>query len=350
MADEAPSYLPLEPGLHLEVSEEDYHGKFITAMPALSSSIGKILIDETAAKAWSCHPALNPNFEREEKQGFDLGSAAHDVLLGKGDNVVEVTGFADWRKDAAKAQRDAVYAAGKIPVLTEQMNEIQAMARAVRAQLDRHEDAQAFTNGFPEVTGIWIEGEGDDQIVCKMRLDWLHKTILEGRGNVFYDFKSVTAGAGPLDWGKRNAFNLGADFQAAFYSRGLCRLFPWLQYPHFRFVVAETKAPYCVAVHEFADEAMVQADEKVEAAIRYWRWCMRTGAWPGYSREVYTLYRPTWDLYEWEARKADRQMRGLTSAPEDDAPMFELGNSFMAPTGVPKVTGPAFDPESGEVK
>lgn len=326
-----PSYLPLEPGLHMNVSEEDYHGKFITAEPALSSSIGKILIDDTAAKAWCAHPALNPNFKRKESKVFDAGTATHDILLGKGDNVVEVTGFNDWKKDAAQAKRDEIYAAGKTPVLSKDLVDVYAMVKAIRAQLDRHEDRLAFTNGWSEVTGIWTEGEGEDQITCKMRLDWLHKAIMEGHGNVFYDFKSVGVGAGPLDWGKRNAYNLGADFQAAIYSRGLKRLFPNLIQPRFRFVVAETSAPYCMAVHEFAPETMLQAEEKVEAAIRYWRWCMKNGAWPGYSREVYYLYRPAWDQYEWEARKADRTMRGLTSAPVDDAPMFELGNNFLAP-------------------
>lgn len=326
-----PSYLPLEPGLHMDVSEEDYHGKFITAEPALSSSIGKILIDGTAAQAWCSHPALNPNFEPEDNATFDSGKAAHDVLLGRGDQIVEVTEFTEWRKNAAKELRDSIRAAGKIPVFAEKMTEVRAMAKAVRAQLDRHEDRLAFINGWPEVTGIWTEGEGEDQITCKMRLDWLHKAIIEGHGNVFYDFKSVNVGAGPLDWGKRNAYNLGADFQAAFYSRGLKKLFPNLIQPRFRFVVAETTAPYCMAVHEFAPETMVQAEEKVEAAIRYWRWCTKNGAWPGYSREVYYLYRPAWDQYEWEARKADRMMRGLTQAPEHDSVMFELGNAFLAP-------------------
>src|SRR3979411_2799004 len=84
------SRLPV--GLHFDVQAADYHAD-PCERPSLSSSIAKILIEKTPRHAWTAHPWLNPNFVPKQDSKFDLGSAVHELMLGKGVGytVIEAT-------------------------------------------------------------------------------------------------------------------------------------------------------------------------------------------------------------------------------------------------------------------
>src|SRR5262245_50563917 len=49
--------------------------------PSLSASIAHILLSQSPRHAWEAHPRLNPHYEPEEAEAFDLGTAAHAYLL-----------------------------------------------------------------------------------------------------------------------------------------------------------------------------------------------------------------------------------------------------------------------------
>src|SRR5712675_710479 len=109
----------MKPGIYYDISDEIYQTDCCDA-PSLSSSIAKILVNDTPLHAWMAHPKLNPAFEREEKEIFDLGTVAHALLL-QGEHIAEIIGAPDWRTKDAQMLRDDARSRGKIPILMKHM-------------------------------------------------------------------------------------------------------------------------------------------------------------------------------------------------------------------------------------
>ncbi|MBZ4284016.1 hypothetical protein LAJ55_14510, partial [Streptococcus pneumoniae] len=84
------------------------------------------------------HPRLNPEYKADDHKDYDVGSAAHALLL-EGLRPFEIISAKDFRTDAAKAARDAAYAAGKIPLLEKQLAPIEEMIIAARRQIEDHD-------------------------------------------------------------------------------------------------------------------------------------------------------------------------------------------------------------------
>lgn len=280
-----------QPGVY-EISAEDYHADPCPA-PSLSSSMAKIIYNRTPLHAWKAHPRLNPNFEADTADKFDMGSAAHALILGDPKHF-EIIDAADWRTKEAKAARDAARAAGKIPLLTEQWDRVNTMVTFGLTQLAHHGDARgAFTKGKPEQTLIWQE----DGIWCRARLDWLPES-----GSIFHDYKSTDASASPDAW-QRILFSLGFDIQAAFYRRGI-RALGLCENPEFKFIVQETDDPFALCVIGLMPGAIDLADsKKVAEAIRRWKWCLTNGRWPGYPNRTCYVDAPAWHETEVLARE-----------------------------------------------
>src|SRR5262249_52081148 len=90
----------------------DYH-----AMRALSASGAWLLSEECAAKFLWRSP-WNPLYVPEAKTDFDIGIAAHLAVLEparQSDSVVLIEA-GDYRTTKAREARDAVRAAGKVPL------------------------------------------------------------------------------------------------------------------------------------------------------------------------------------------------------------------------------------------
>lgn len=286
------------PGLYPDIAAETYHADPCPA-PSLSNSIAKLLLGQSPRHAWFNHPRLNPRFVAENKVAYDIGTAAHAYLL-EGRSIIEVIDAADYRTKAAQEARDRAYAAGKTPLLLRQWGDVQAMATAARAQLDAHEEArEAFTDGTPEVTLVWREGE----IWCRCRLDWLPN----GRDGaaVIFDYKSTSGSAHP-DAFERTISERGYDLQAAFYSRGI-RAVLGVE-AQFYFICQETYGPYALSVVGVTPQVIEPAMEKVAKAIRAWDWCLKHDSWPGYSSRIAWAQPMPWQLARWEDQKVRDQM------------------------------------------
>lgn len=286
----APGPLAVSAGFSF-VPEAEYHLDPCPE-PSLSSSVARILCSQSPIHAWAAHPRLNPDYQPEEAAHFDLGTAAHDLLL-RGVESVAVLDFADWRTNAAKDARDAARAEGKVPLLADQWERVQAMVQAARIQLDGLGNPPLFADGEPEMTMTWQEANG---VWCRVRLDWLH----ESRRFVD-DYKTTGRSANPDEW-SRTLFNVGYDVQAAFYLRGLAALG---HQATFRFCVQETAAPYALSVVSLSDSALDLARSKVDYAIRTFGDCLRKGVWPGYSRAVAVAMAPSWEQLRWADIQAD---------------------------------------------
>jgi len=261
--------------------------------PSLSCSIIKLICLESPAHAWAAHPRLNPQYAPENGEHFDIGTAAHAVLL-EGEAAVTIIDAPDWRTNAAKASRELARIEGRVPLLAKTWADVQAMVKATRAQLDRHKDggAEMFTAGEPERTLIWQE----DGIWCRARLDWL-------RAGAIDDFKTTGASANPDAW-TRAMFNAGTDIQVAWYLRGLKAISG--EDVTFRFAVQETYPPYVLAVIGLGPDALMLAEKKLLYALEVWRRCLKKRDWFGYPRRTCYATLPPWHEAQWLEKELTR--------------------------------------------
>lgn len=277
----------------ITVSDDDYHADTITDQPALSKSIAQILLDKSPAHAKAAHPRLNPQIERRDEKKYDIGTAAHRLFLEGSDARIVVVDAPDWRTNAAKAERDAAYAAGMTPLLAKDWQVVSDMAAAIREQADRVDcDPPLFQAGRPEQTIVWEE----DGVTLKARLDWLRDD-----GRAIDDLKTTSASASPEAW-PRTMLGIGGDLQAAMYLRGARHVLG--VEPEFRFVAVETEPPYLLSVFAPAPDLLAIAAAKLEYAIGTWRECLRTGHWPGYPERVCWVSAPAWAESRWFDREA----------------------------------------------
>lgn len=284
----------MKPGIHT-ISETAYHADPCPA-PSLSSSIAKILLAQTPRHAWMAHPRLNPNFEPETSSEFDIGSAAHALLVGAGRDIVAVEADS-WRSSAAKEARDRARADGKIPLLPSQYTNVVAMAAAAQAQLAHHE-SRAFLDAanLSERALIWQEGKTWFRArPDRMRAD----------GKIIWDYKTTT-NAHP-DAFARKIYDMGYDMRAEFYCRGLARVLG-TEAPAFHFIVQEKEPPYALSVVALTPGANGMADRKVETAIRIWRECVEANSWPGYPSCICHVDAPGYSEKSWLDREAREEV------------------------------------------
>jgi hypothetical protein len=282
----------LAPGIHT-IDADTYHRDEITDQPSLSASVAAILCQQSPAHARAAHPRLNPSFVQEEtKKEWDIGTAAHSLLLEGTDLAYVVEGYDNWKTNAAKAEAAEARAQGKIPMLRPQWEAVSEMVEVARAKLAAHPDVPALTDGVAEQTLVWQE----DGVSLRARLDWLlretHATIL--------DYKTARS-ADPRVFERQAVAQLGYDVKAAFYRRavravtGVDAKFFWL--------VQEKVAPFELSVVTPGPDVLAIGEDKVEHAIRVWRRCVTTGEWPGYSSGVETAELPPWAEAQWLERR-----------------------------------------------
>ena len=148
------------PGLYA-LSREAYHGSPIVE-PSLSSSGAVTLVQECPAVFWTNSP-LNPDFVPEQKFEFDIGSAAHLIILEPaqwGSQVVEIDAD-NYKTKAAQEARDAAYAAGKTPLLPKHRRTILAMLTPAGYDLLAKVTADLADAGFG-LTGV------DDKLAARV--------------------------------------------------------------------------------------------------------------------------------------------------------------------------------------
>lgn len=283
-----------KPGIYT-MTADTYHADPCPE-PSLSSSIARTLLGYSPLHAFTEHPRLNPAVEREEKEIFDLGSAAHAYFL-EGETGFVIVEANDWRTKDAQTQRAAARLEGKIALLARQWQDVKDMADAAHDQLGQHAAKPIpFTGGKAEQALIWREGD----IWCRARLDWLHDDH-----SAIDDLKTTGASANP-DVVSRTLFGSGYDVQAAFYLRGLLAMSGGgARGTTFRFIFQENFRPFALSVIALAPDALELADRKVKRAIALWAECRKTGRWPGYPLETCYAELPPWE----EARFMEVELR-----------------------------------------
>jgi len=270
----------------------DYHAD-PSPEPSLSSSIAKILVNQSPMHAWFAHPRLNPHHRPEESEDFDRGSAAHSLLLEGDDRMVECS-FNDWRTNAAKDMRDKVRLEGKLPLLTKHIGPVRKMVEIAKKYLRESELELQIEDCFAERTVIWQAG----RIWKRARFD------LQVRDRpVLLDYKS-TETADPLSF-SRQIIGMGYDVQAAHYVEAYETMHAPPEAPQatFVFLVQERSEPFACSLVGVDPMMLDLGQQKCEFASKLWKQCLDSGKWPGYPRQIAWAAPPAWALENFEQRK-----------------------------------------------
>lgn len=279
-----------------------YHGD-PAPEPSLSSSIAKVLISETPLHAWTASPRLNPQFEPEVKKAFDIGTAAHRLVLGVGDDFEAIPDGMLSSNGAASTKEAKEFitdcrARGVTPLKEAEVEVIHHIASKVGAALremnmpidpDHSEVAM-----LAQFDGVWNRCMFDN---------------LPPGKTYALDLKT-TAGSVHPDALAKTVADRGYDVSAAHYLRILKELTG--EERTMRFVFVEKAPPFEVSVVELwsdgtmrpasdykPDETLTEdwfadAEQKLGRARRQWRACLDSGEWPGYPRRVAQIAAPIW--------------------------------------------------------
>lgn len=312
----------LPAGVH-RLDAETYHGDELRDVPTLSSTLARLMLTRSPLHVWTAHPRLNPAWEPTERKTFDIGRAAHRVVLGAGSDfavyppeVLASNGAASTK--AAKDWEAEVRASGLTPIKAEDEQRILAMADAVRAHLAAmritFDPAHSELTALGEVDGVWCRAMVDNAPLDK-RLP-------------LYDFKT-TMDASP-EACVRAVAGYGYDVQARFY------LDVWEaatgERRRMRFVFVEKDPPHGVSVVELHDDESAESDWMLDAgakcreARRMWAECLASGQWPGYPTRVAVIGAPGWHRQAWANREP-----GLPVATKPGTETLARATAWQAP-------------------
>lgn len=281
-----------QPGVY-SLPEEVYHGDPVPG-GSLSASGAKLLVPPStpAHFHWAqTHP-------QPHKKVFDLGGAAHSLVLGVGaepiaypDKLLATNGAASTA--AAKQWADDQRAEGKIPLKRAEVDQVLAMAE----QLRRHPIAGRLFEpgrGAAEQSMFWADPEVG--ITRRARLDWLPTPASSGR-LIIPDYKTAVS-AEPAKWIKAST-DYGVHMQHANYVAG-AKALGLAEDVAFVFVVQEKTAPYLVSVVEVDPEGVAIGHGLMRLAARRFAEGQATGHWPGYGEEVHQVSLPAYYINQIE--------------------------------------------------
>jgi hypothetical protein len=318
-----PGEPPLDAGLH-RLPPTRYHADPAPA-PSLSSTLARIVLNQSPLHAWTASPRLNPAWEPTEKKVFDLGRAIHRATLGHGGDYIAyppdllaTNGAASTK--AAKAWEAERRAEGLTPLKADEVEQIETVGAAVAARLldmgIRIDPDDTEVAALAEIDGTW----------CRLMADFAPR-----RRDFILDLKSTTD-ASP-EACVRAVVTYGLDVQAAHYQA------VWEaatgERRRFLFAFVEKEPPHEVGVVELhdapGDEAdwMEDARAKVAHARTVWRDCLEAGSWPGYPARIGVIGAPGYHRQKWEQKGANV----WEPPPRPSAAALATAHRMQAPQG-----------------
>lgn len=312
-ADEAPI---LGAGIH-GIAADRYHAD-PAPEPSLSASLAKVLLAQSPLHAWTESPRLNPDWQPKDSKTFDLGRAAHRLVLGAGSDfdiippeLLAANGAASTKE--AKAFIEDCRARGVTPLKEAEADAVQLMASAVEARLDsmriKLDSARSELVALAQVDGVWCRAMVDNA-PADPRLP-------------LYDFKTCE-NASP-EACERAVMNYGYDLQAEHYRQ------VWKaatgEDRAFRFVFQEKTAPFEGCVIELGGETLAMARRRLARAREVWRLCLRDNHWPGYPSGVHRIELPEW----FHARFLERESAEAAHKQRHGFDVYEMATRWQSP-------------------
>ncbi len=269
----------------LEVSEVEYYGD-PSERPSLSQSIAHTLLTKSPLHAWQEHPRLGGT-RRESTAAMRKGSLVDSLLLSEGGEIVLIDA-PDFRTKAAREERDAALAAGKVPVLADEHAAALTVVKNLRSSLAGH---GIKLDGHSQFAVEWTEDTIHGPIFCRGKLDHF---VREGRPTI-YDLKTSRS-AHPASCAK-HVLEYGYHVQQAAYTRAIEKLHPeLLGRIDFVFLFVETEPPYAITPARLSGSFRELGHREWEHACETWAWCLSRNIWPGYTDGIVPLEPPPWAL------------------------------------------------------
>lgn len=267
------------PGVY-DIPEDAYHADPVPN-GSLSSTGARLLVQPGGAARfrWQIdHPAPTT-------KTFELGSAAHQLVLGAGPDLIRIDATR-WDTNDVKTQVAAVRQRGAIPLKPADYQMVHDMADAIR----RHPVASALfdpSRGAPEQTLIW-----QDELTGvwrRARLDWLPHP---DNGRLIVGDYKTTASAARASIAKSVA-NYGYHCQQPWYLDGV-EAVGLAEAPVMVFVFQEKTAPYLINIVELDPDDVAIGRDLNRRAIDTYAECAASGIWPGYGDEIDLITLPRW--------------------------------------------------------
>jgi len=270
--------ITLGEGLHPDVPMDTYHGNCCPG-PSVSGSVLFTLHETCPARALAKHYLSPWPREEDDTEAKDFGTAA-GVYLVEGPEafaerfVVKPEDMSFSTKEG-KAWRAANE--GRELVSFAEFEKIKGMAIGLQ---QNEGTAAAFTEGRPEVTGIYKDPETG--IYLKSRPDWL-------RPGLAINYKTAKSAA-------KNRFMRQAWDLGYFVSAAVCvDVMKGLGQPvHYCLLPQEKKVPYLSKAYVLTDDYLQGGRMIYRRALQKFADSLAAGKWEGYGDEVGTLPYPPW--------------------------------------------------------
>lgn len=297
-----------EPGLY-RMSAAAYHAG-PCLFPELSSSIAKVIVQQSPLHAWTVHPKLgrapsDDEDEGEESSSADnqakkellLGQAIHKVALGHGAEIHYVNPMdhvgpkggvpKGWTNASIKARRDEILSTGGIPLLTKYRQGVNHCAANLRTAVE-------------DWMCCGIEECLREVVICWEEKGFWRKAMIDiARHDLtrLGDLKTTRISIAP-ESAARHLYAESMEIQAAFYTRGCDAVDPDnMGRRQFAFFFGEQAAPYQASAPILMSEGGMELGRiQVARAINLWDSCLETGHWPGYDSAPYLAEPPAWKL------------------------------------------------------
>jgi hypothetical protein len=267
-----------EPGVY-QLSDAAYHADPVPWGSLSNSGAKKLLPPSCPAKF-----RYELDHPPARKKEFEIGHAAHNLVLGDGPELV-VVDRDRWDTNAVKAEVAEIRERGGVPLKRAEYDAVQAMATALR----QHPYAgKLFEDGRPEQSLFWVCD--DTGVWCRARLDWLPNS----RGNrlIVADYK--TTDQADTESLRRDLYRYGYYRQAAWYLDGIAHVWDSDCDHAFVFVCQEKTPPYLVNVIEPDAAALAAGRERNRTAREVYRDCKAADVWPGYADDIELVSLPGW--------------------------------------------------------
>lgn len=275
----------IEPGVY-DIPDHDYHADPVPG-GSLSCSGAKLLLPPNCPAIYRWHQ----DHPRPPKKAFDLGHAAHKLVLGVGPELVIVDAD-NWKTKAAQAQRDQAHEEGKVPLLADDHDRVLGMANIIR----QHDIAGRLFRpgcGRPEQSLFWTDPRTD--VWRRARLDWLPNPS-DGR-LIIGDYK--TTEHADLDAIQAAINNYRYHMQAAQYCDAATEL-GLHDNPAFLLIFQEKNPPYLITPVEINAESVGWGRTLNRQALDIYRQCRETNTWPGHTDGIALVGLPPWQLRRYE--------------------------------------------------
>ncbi|WP_035696901.1 PD-(D/E)XK nuclease-like domain-containing protein [Glycomyces tenuis] len=267
------------PGVY-DIPEDVYHADPVPDGSLSSTGARAILPPGTPAKFhWE-------QAHRTHKTVWDIGTAAHALVLGTGPEIVIIDADSYRTKDA-KEKRDSAYGDGKVPLLIDEYEDVLSMVQTI----NRHPVAGpllAAGTGLPEQSLFWVDET--TSVWCRARLDWI-KPAPDGGRLIVADVKTTTAA--DIASIEKAIANFGYHQQLAFYLDGV-RALGLHPDPAAVLVFVEKASPHLVHVVQLDGYTLRLGELKNRRALETFAACAESGTWPGYPTDITTVSLPAW--------------------------------------------------------